>query len=181
MKTIIYDFADGKREIEVSDETAELYESILKYEKKVNRKETRRHVSLNAMMDAGFDFADPSSDIETTLEREAAYAEEERKDAIEAEEEELYLEQEQLWLESKLTPRQAKAYFMFIYLEMKKVEIAEEMNVTEGAVRKLILKAEENLAKLRRKEMQEKSGKKPLGKKETAELNLRLLNALFGK
>lgn len=55
------------------------------------------------------------------------------------------------------------------------------MNVTEGAVRKLILKAEENLAKLRRKEMQEKSGKKPLGKKETAELNLRLLNALFGK
>lgn len=64
---------------------------------------------------------------------------------------------------------------------MKKVEIAEEMNVTEGAVRKLILKAEENLAKLRRKEMQEKSGKKPLGKKETAELNLRLLNALFGK
>lgn len=52
-------------------------------------------------------------------------------------------------LEEVLTPRQAKAYFLFQYLKIKKVEIAKSMGITEGAVRKLILKAQANLEKQR--------------------------------
>ncbi len=47
MKTITYVFVDKHKEtIEVDDSVAEVYEELLRYEKKVNRKETRRHMSL---------------------------------------------------------------------------------------------------------------------------------------
>lgn len=70
------------------------------------------------------------------------------------------------------------------------------MNVTEGAVRKLILKAEDNLDKLHAKEIEAKklaqdsvlqsarkkaTDKIPLTKEENEALNLCLLQALFGK
>jgi len=47
-----------------------------------------------------------------------------------------------------LPERQAIAYFYYKFLKLKKVDIAKEMGVTEGAVRKLIIKAEINLQKL---------------------------------
>lgn len=61
------------------------------------------------------------------------------------------------------------------------------MHITEGAVRKLILKAEESLAKLREKRQEEilqsvqekTSKKKRLNKKENEALNLLLLQTLF--
>lgn len=66
MKTILYTFADGhKEELEVTNEVAEVFYELEKYEQKVNRKETRRHVSLDMLEEAGFEFADPESDIET--------------------------------------------------------------------------------------------------------------------
>lgn len=84
MKTIRYKLANGHSvDIQVTDEIAEVYEQILTYEKKVNRKETRRHVSLDLLNDAGFDFADNNADIESTIEREAKYAEEMRRDEVE--------------------------------------------------------------------------------------------------
>lgn len=149
MRTITYVFVDKHREtIEVDDSVAEVYEELLKYEKKVHRKETRRHVSLKKMMEDGFDFPDPTAEIE--------YIWEQRKK--EGQERELLclkknrLEKQCESLKTKLTPRQAESYFMFKYLKMKKVKIAKEMGITEGAVRKLILKAEENLEKyLKRK------------------------------
>lgn len=70
------------------------------------------------------------------------------------------------------------------------------MGVTEGAVRKLILKAEDNLDKLHSKEIEAKklaqdgilqsarkkvAEKKILTKAENEALNLCLLQALFGK
>ena len=67
-------------------------------------------------------------------------------------------------LEDTLTPRQAQAYFLFQYLKIKKVEIAKSMGITEGAVRKLILKAQANLEKQRIENEQA----------------LLLLNAIFG-
>lgn len=77
MQTIKYKLADGKTvDIEVNDEVAEVYEQIVTYEKKVHRKETRRHNSLEYMQDKGFDFADENGDVEDTLEREAKYADE---------------------------------------------------------------------------------------------------------
>lgn len=154
MKTIKYKLADGHSvDIEVADKIAEVYEQILTYEKKVNRKETRRHISLDLLNDAGFDFADKNADIETTIEREAEYTEETERDDAEENARERRLAKKRTELEKKLTPRQAQAYFEFTYLGLKKVEIAENMNVTEGAVRKLILKAEDNLTKLHNKEM----------------------------
>ena len=146
MKTILYTFADGhKEELEVTDEVAEVFYELEKYEQKVNRKETCRRVSLDMLEEAGFEFADPESDIEIVWEKQEA---EERENELAWRECER-LEQKQKWLEARLTARQAQAYFKFKYLEMKKVDIAKEMGVTEGAVRKLILKAEENLEKLR--------------------------------
>ena len=194
MKTILYTFADGhKEELEVTDEVAEVFYELEKYEQKMNRKETRRHVSLDMLEEAGFEFADPESDIETVWEKQE---EEELEDELALMECER-LERQQKWLESRLMARQAQAYFKFKYLEMKKVDIAKEMGVTEGAVRKLILKAEENLEKLRllaieakkekkrqkRKEARKRKRERERALKQTEEelAKLRLLKALFGE
>ena len=194
MKTILYTFADGhKEELEVTDEVAEVFYELEKYEQKVNRKETRRHVSLDMLEEAGFEFADSNSDIETVWEKR----EEEELEEELAQMEDERLERKQKWLESRLTARQAQAYFKFKYLEMKKVDIAKEMGVTEGAVRKLILKAEENLEKLRLQAIEAKKGKKRQKRKEARKrkrereralkqteeelAKLRLLKALFGE
>ena len=171
----------------MSDEVAEVYEQIVTYEKKVHRKETRRHNSLEYMQDKGFDFADENGDVEDTLEREAKYAEELEHDELEFAREERFLTRKRNYLEHNLTPRQAQAYFDFTYLHLKKVRIAENMHITECAVRKLILKAEENLAKLREKRQEEilqsahekTSKKKRLNKRENEALNLLLLQTLF--
>lgn len=101
--------------------------------------------------------------------------------------EERFLTRKKNYLEHNLTPRQAQAYFDFTYLHLKKVRIAENMHITECAVRKLILKAEENLAKLREKRQEEilqsahekTSKKKRLNKRENEALNLLLLQTLF--
>ena len=194
MKTILYTFADGhKEELEVTDEVAEVFYELEKYEQKVNRKETRRHVSLDMLEEAGFEFADPESDIETVWEKREEEELEDKLALMECER----LERKQKLLESRLTARQAQAYFKFKYLGMKKVEIAKEMGVTEGAVRKLILKAEENLEKLRlqaieakkekkrqkRKEARKRKRERERALKQTEEemAKLRLLKALFGE
>lgn len=152
-------------------------------------KETRRHVSLETMLGAGFDFEDETADIEYIEEKRKK---EEREITL-LQREDRRLEKERKRLETKLTPRQAEAYFKFRYLKMKKVQIAQEMGVTEGAVRKLILKAEENLEKVRQKEREErqeeqkhrralkKKQRKGRTKAEEMSLELKLLKALFGE
>lgn len=194
MKTILYTFADGhKEELEVTDEVAEVFYELEKYEQKVNRKETRRHVSLEMLEEAGFEFADSETTIEALWEKQELEEAEERR----ADREDRKLERQQKWLESRLTARQAQAYFKFKYLDMKKVDIAKEMGVTEGAVRKLILKAEENLEKLRQQAIEAKKEKKRQRRKEARKrkrereralkqteeelAKLRLLKALFGE
>lgn len=68
MPIIHYNFADGHtEEIEVTEEVAAAFEQLEKYEKKVERKETRRHVSLNVLLENGFDFPTESIDIIDTL------------------------------------------------------------------------------------------------------------------
>ena len=193
MKIIAYEFADGHTEhIEVEDDVAEVFAEIEKYEQKLNRKETRRHISLSKMLDDDFDFPDPDEDFEVIWEKQEQEAFE--KELEEAEEERLERKKKQL--ETKLTPCQAEAYFMFKYLNMKKVRIADEMGVTEGAVRKLILKAEDNLEKLRQQAIEAKKERKRQKRKEARKrkkeqqkllkrteeetLELRLLKALFG-
>ena len=198
MKTIEkYPLANGKFvDIEVNDEVFEVYQKLVEYEKKTERRETRKRVSLDRLKEWGKDFADHATnfaDFEDDDENNYRLTTEE-KYQLELER----LEREQKWLQRKekklaimLTQRQAEAYFHFKYLSMKKVDIAKRMGVTEGAVRKLILKAEENLEKIRQAEIEKKKllkKQKRAAKKEAARqkaneekhLELRLLKAIFG-
>lgn len=57
MKQIIYTFSDGtKSTVEVNDEFYQNYEQLDKQENLNERRETRRHISLNALNEQGIDF-----------------------------------------------------------------------------------------------------------------------------
>lgn len=146
MPTIHYKFADGHtEEIEVTEEVATAFEQLEKYEKKVERKETRRHDSLNVLLDNGFDFPTAGTDILDTLDKQ-----EQEKAEWQKEKFRIYnLDGKKTEIFSLLTFRQADAYFRYKYLHIKKTEIARYMGVTEGAVRKLIKKAETTLQEYR--------------------------------
>ena len=63
MKTIQYKFNDGSiSEINVTDELYALHLELLQEEKRNHWKETRRHISLNYLMEQGADFADGDGD-----------------------------------------------------------------------------------------------------------------------
>lgn len=204
MKTITFKFVDGTNStVEISDELADVYEQIIKYEKKVHRKDTRRHTSIDAMKEHGYEVADPDADIEEVLEREKQMRLEEERDDRELQREEKRQARQLKYLTERLTQRQAQVYFEYTYLKLKKVQIAKNMHITEGAVRKLILKAEENLKKHRQKEIEEEKAEiariqekikdnaillsaqekvrkhQKLTKEESDELNLHFLRVLF--
>lgn len=64
MKKIKHEINGIFFDVEVTDEFALQYEQIETEEKRVNRKETRRHQSLETLIDSGFQIADQESDIE---------------------------------------------------------------------------------------------------------------------
>lgn len=105
---ITYKFADGHtEEIEVTDEVAAAFEQLEKYEKKVERKETRRHISYDKLLDSGFEFPDESEDILDILDKEeqekSEWKEEKfRRHNIDGKKQEIF---------SLLTYRQADAFF----------------------------------------------------------------------
>ena len=111
----------------------------------VERKETRRHVSLNLLMENGFDFSADDTDLLDALDK----AEQEKSEWREERFRRRVLDDKKMEIISLLTYRQADAYFRHKYLRIQKTEIARHLNVTEGAVRKLIKKAEVNLQKYR--------------------------------
>ena len=62
MKTIQYKFNDGTiREISVTDELYALHLELLQEEKRNHWRETRRHISLEYLMEQGVDIADHDS------------------------------------------------------------------------------------------------------------------------
>lgn len=62
MQKIKYEFADGTTsEIEVTDEVYALHEQLANEEKRNNKRETRRHISLTFFMDMGIDFTDDNA------------------------------------------------------------------------------------------------------------------------
>ena len=68
MQTIRYIFSDGTTsEVEVTDEFYTLYAELVQQEKRNHWKETRRHISLNYLLDNGIDFADNTADTLATL------------------------------------------------------------------------------------------------------------------
>lgn len=116
MKKIKYEINGTFVEIEVSDEFARQYEQIETEEKRVNRKETRRHQSLETLIESGFQIADPESDIE-----EKTF----QNDDIE----QLYKAFEVLTEEQKLLIQQV------FYYDRKQSEIAAELGVDVTSIR----------------------------------------------
>ena len=63
MPTIKYKFADGTTsEIEVTDELYALHLQLVQEEKRNHWRETRRHTSLNYLMEIGVDFTGTAAD-----------------------------------------------------------------------------------------------------------------------
>lgn len=63
MPTIKYTFADGTTsEIEVTDEIYAMHLQLVQEEKRNHWRETRRHTSLNYLMELGIDFTDTAAD-----------------------------------------------------------------------------------------------------------------------
>ena len=69
MQKIKYTFADGTTsEIEVTDELYALHLQLVQEEKRNHWRETRRHTSLNYLMEMGVDFIDNAADLLTAVE-----------------------------------------------------------------------------------------------------------------
>lgn len=69
MPTIKYIFADGTTsEIEVTDELYALHRQLVQEEKRNHWRETRRHTSLNYLMELGIDFTDTAADCLAAVE-----------------------------------------------------------------------------------------------------------------
>ena len=132
----------------------------MKYEKRIKRQDKDRLKSLEKLAEKGFDPPAPNTDVFEIWEKQKQEKAELKQEHIRKKK----LARRKKQLEDTLTPRQAQAYFLFQYLKIKKVEIAKSMGITEGAVRKLILKAQANLEKQRIENEQA----------------LLLLNAIFG-
>ncbi len=63
MQVIIYKFVDGTtNEIEVTDELYLIHLELVQMEKRNHWRETRRHTSLNYLIENGMDFEDKSAD-----------------------------------------------------------------------------------------------------------------------
>ena len=129
MKTIKYEANGTFVEVEVSDEFARQYEQIETEEKRVNRKETRRHQSLETLVESGFQIVDQESDIE-----EKAF----QNDDIE----QLYkafavLTEEQKWLIQQV-----------FYYDRKQSEIAAELGIDPTAIRNRLRKIYDKIKKI---------------------------------
>ena len=69
MQKIKYTFADGTTsEIEVTDELYAMHLQLVQEEKRNHWRETRRHTSLNYLMELGVDFIDTAADSFTAIE-----------------------------------------------------------------------------------------------------------------
>jgi RNA polymerase sigma-70 factor (ECF subfamily) len=130
-----YTFADGSiSAVEVSEEIAAVLAELDRAEKSNDRRETRRHVSMDKLLDKGMELRDYSQDLEFIEECERF----ERK--------ELRLEQTQRQVFNKyLTEKQSEVFYRHKILKYKNTKIARQLSITEGAVRKLIYKAENKL------------------------------------
>ena len=68
MTSIKYKFVDGTiKTIEVEDKFYEEYQKLETETKSLERKETRRHISMNVFEEKGIEFKDESSDLENSL------------------------------------------------------------------------------------------------------------------
>ena len=118
MQTIKYIFADGTiSEIEVTDEFYTIYAELMQQEKRNHWKETRRHVSLNYLLENGIDLKTPAADPLSVL-----LQNEDEKQIHKA--------------MSTLSDKQRQLIEKVFYGEMSLREIARQTNVTHQALSK---------------------------------------------
>ena len=128
MKKISYEINGTRVEVEVTDEFATLYEQMDEEEKRVNRKETRRHQSLETLVEGGFQIADPDSDIEETLRKQHDIDRLHRALAV--------LTDDQKWLVEQV-----------FYYGRKQSEIAVELGVCKQALNNRITRVIKKIKK----------------------------------
>ena len=121
MKKISYEVNGTRVEVEVTDDFAALYEQMDEEEKRVNRKETRRHQSLETLVEGGFQIVDPDSDIEETLIKQHDIDRMHRALAV--------LTDDQKWLVEQV-----------FYCGRKQLEIAAELGIDPTAIRNRLKK-----------------------------------------
>ena len=119
MKTITYTFADGTTQtVEVDEALYALHEKLDKQERRNNKRETRRHTSLNYLNDNGIDFADGHGDLLSTL--------------IEKEDKQEF----DKFLSAILTQKQIKVFKLRVLEELSRTEIGRLMGVSRQALTK---------------------------------------------
>jgi len=128
-----YIFADGtETDVDVDEET---YKILRQLDRKTRYNNTKNYALPFA--------TEPAAKIDVV--DEIRKAEQEEKELIRLELEEFGLTYSKKQLLKVLTEKQALAYFYHKYAKMKTAHIVKIMGITEGAVRKLIKKAEINL------------------------------------
>ena len=123
-------YFDGTKyvEIEVTEEFAAEYAAMEHRDKLIERKETRRHQSLDKSLEHGWDIPDPSADVALQAERN----------------------EEKARLSSalkKLTDKQRAVLLLYIEDGLSFREIAANLGVNKDTVREHYLAAIKNLKK----------------------------------
>ena len=111
-------YFDGTKyvEIEVTEEFAAGYAAMEHRDKLIERKETRRHQSLDKSLEHGWDIADPSADV-----------------ALQAEQDE---DKERLYVAlQKLTDKQRAVLLLYIEEGKSFREIGEELGIHKDTVK----------------------------------------------
>ena len=111
-------YFDGTKyvEIEVTEEFAAEYAAMEHRDKLIERKETRRHQSLDKSLEHGWDIADPSADV-----------------ALQAEQDE---DKERLYAAlQKLTDKQRAVLLLYIEEGKSFREIGEELGIHKDTVK----------------------------------------------
>jgi len=116
MKEINYKFVDGtNKTIKVDEKFYKNYEEIETQTKKIERKETRRQISLSSFIEKGIEFEDEDSYIEEN------FIEQEKKEEI-------------INAIRQLNKKQQDLVYQVFYLNKSLSEVARETKVSRSAI-----------------------------------------------
>ena len=129
MATIKYPINGKDIDVEVTQEFARAFEQLKEEEKNNERRETRRHLSLEALTEEGFQVEDPKADIEDQLYKK--------------------LENDILFTAiQSLKPNQRWLIEQVFFHNRSQQDIAEELGVCKQAVNNQILRILKKLKKI---------------------------------
>ena len=116
MKEINFNFNDGtKSTVNVDDEFYNEYEKLEIESKRIERKETRRHISMNVFEEQGIEFEDENSFVELK------FLEKEKKTEV-------------IKAIKKLTSKQQRLVYEVFYQNKSLSEIAKEQGKSKSAI-----------------------------------------------